>query len=96
MTLMPYTEWDEALAILNGTDYGLAAALFSRDPIETERFLNEAEAGMLFVNQGTGPDSHMPFVGTKASGVGPGSVGPSALAFATTEHAAYLSVGNTA
>lgn len=96
VTLLPYAEWDEALAILNGTDYGLAAALFSRDLAEVERFLNEAEAGMLFVNQGTVPDNHMPFVGMKASGVGPGSVGPSALTFATTEHAAYLSVRDVA
>lgn len=51
---------------------------------------------MLFVNQGTTPDNHMPFVGAKASGVGPGSVGPAALEFATVEHSVYITVGKQA
>jgi aldehyde dehydrogenase (NAD+) len=96
LALLRYERWEDALAMLNGTEYGLAAALFSRDPAEVDAFVHEAEAGMLFVNQGTLPDNHMPFVGVKASGVGPGSVGPSALGFATTEHAVYLSMEQVA
>lgn len=93
VTVLAYEQFEDAIEILNGTDFGLAACLFSTDPAEIERFAAEADAGMLFVNQATLPDSHMPFVGTKASGIGPGSVGPSALAFATVEHSVYLASG---
>ncbi len=54
--------------------------------------MDECQTGMLHVNHGTVPDSHMPFGGVKASGVGAYSVGPSAAAFYTTEHSVYLGV----
>lgn len=96
VTLLSYRSFDEAIEFLNATEYGLAASLFSNDVREIDRFVAEAEAGMLFVNQGTTPDNHMPFVGAKASGVGPGSVGPAALEFATVEHSVYITVGKQA
>jgi hypothetical protein len=55
-----------------------------------QRFIAEAESGMLHVNHGTIPENHMPFGGIKNSGVGAYSVGPSARAFYATEHSVYL------
>jgi aldehyde dehydrogenase (NAD+) len=91
LTLQPYANFDEALAIVNGVEHGLTAALFTDRHALVQRFLDECETGMLHVNHGTVPDNHMPFGGIKHSGVGVhSSVGPSAIQFYTTEHAAYL------
>jgi len=91
ITMQPYADFDEALAIVNSVEHGLTAALFSDSHTLVQRFLNECETGMLHVNHGTVPDNHMPFGGIKHSGVGAySSVGPSAIQFYTTEHSAYL------
>ncbi|MHB8146852.1 MAG: aldehyde dehydrogenase family protein [Vulcanimicrobiaceae bacterium] len=90
IAVLAYDTIDEAFALLNSVDYGLTAALFSNDHRVIERFLDECETGMLHINHGTIPDDHMPFGGIKNSGVGAPSVGPSAAAFYTTEHAVYL------
>jgi len=90
ISIIGYETFDEAISILNGVEYGLTAALFSNDARIIERFVEECETGMIHVNHGTVPDSHMPFGGIKASGVGAYSVGASAAAFYTTEHSVYL------
>jgi alpha-ketoglutaric semialdehyde dehydrogenase len=90
ISVIPYDTLDEAIAILNGVDYGLTAALFSNDARAISRLVDECQTGMIHVNHGTVPDSHMPFGGIKASGVGAYSVGASACAFYTTEHSVYL------
>ncbi len=91
LTLQPYDDFDEALAIVNGVEHGLTAALFSDSHTLVQRFLSECETGMLHINHGTVPDNHMPFGGIKHSGVGAySSVGHSSIQFYTTEHSAYL------
>ena len=55
-----------------------------------QRFLAESQNGMMHVNHGTVPDNNMPFGGVKNSGVGAYSVGPTAVNFYTSEHAAYI------
>jgi acyl-CoA reductase-like NAD-dependent aldehyde dehydrogenase len=92
ISIVEYETMDDAIVILNGVDFGLTAAFFSNDAKAISRFVDECQAGMLHVNHGTVPDSHMPFGGIKASGVGAYSVGPSAAAFYTTEHSVYLGV----
>ena len=90
VSIVEYDDLDQALEILNGVEYGLTAALFSNDAKAISRFIDGCQTGMLHVNHGTVPDSHMPFGGIKASGVGAYSVGPSAGAFYTTEHSVYV------
>ncbi len=90
LVVQPYTDTDEAVALLNGVAYGLTSSLFSDRFAVVMRYLAEAQTGMLHVNHGTAPDDHMPFVGVKDSGLGTGSVGRSTLDFFTTEHTAYL------
>lgn len=70
--LLPAADFDEALAILNGVDQGLVAALLSDDPAMHTRFATEAQAGI--VNLAPGPlpvHPDAPFGGWKASGLGP-------------------------
>ncbi|MCX5515338.1 aldehyde dehydrogenase [Kaistia algarum] len=90
LSLISYDTVDEALAILNGVEFGLAAALFSNRLDVVQRFIAEAEAGMLHVNHQTGVDPNMPFVGVKNSGVGAASIGRSSIHFYTTEHSVYI------
>lgn len=92
ISVIEYETLDDALRILNDVEFGLTASLFSNDARAIARFVDECETGMIHVNHGTVPDSHMPFGGIKASGVGAYSVGPSASAFYTTEHSVYMGV----
>ena len=65
-------DWLQAIELCNGVRQGLAAALFTRSTELQQRFLNEAQAGVLKINQATADvTTHLPFGGWKASGVGP-------------------------
>jgi len=90
LSVLEYETFDEAMGILNGTAFGLTSALFSNRNDLIQRFLAESQNGMIHVNHGTVPDNNMPFGGIKDSGVGAYSVGPTAVNFYTSEHAAYV------
>jgi aldehyde dehydrogenase (NAD+) len=73
---------DEALAALNDSRYGLAAALFTAEHAAVQRFVRDAAAGQVAVNLPTsGWDVHMPFGGFKASGSGHKEQGVQGLDF---------------
>src|SRR3954453_17845381 len=75
---------DEAIARANAVEFGLSAAIFTRDPGATQRFVAELEAGILHVNSQTaGADVHVPFGGVKGSGFGPHEQGLAAREFYT-------------
>ncbi|MCU1587885.1 MAG: Aldehyde Dehydrogenase, partial [Frankiales bacterium] len=61
---------DEALAIANDSEFGLGSNIWTRDEEEAERFVNEVQAGMVFVNGMTTSYSELPFGGIRASGYG--------------------------
>jgi len=60
----------EALAIANDSRFGLGASAWTNNPAERERFINDLEAGMVFINQMVASDPRVPFGGVKASGHG--------------------------
>jgi RHH-type proline utilization regulon transcriptional repressor/proline dehydrogenase/delta 1-pyrroline-5-carboxylate dehydrogenase len=74
-------DFEQALAIANGTNYALTGGLYSRTPSHIERAKTEFEVGNLYINRGiTGAIvARQPFGGYKLSGVGSKAGGPDYL-----------------
>jgi acyl-CoA reductase-like NAD-dependent aldehyde dehydrogenase len=69
--LMRFDTDDEAVAISNGTQYGLTAAICTRDEVRASRLAQRLEVGMVFVNNYTRRTFiGSPFGGMKGSGYG--------------------------
>jgi acyl-CoA reductase-like NAD-dependent aldehyde dehydrogenase len=65
-----FRDADEAVRIANGTIYGLAAAVWTRDVRQAHRIASEIKAGSVWINTYNAFDSGSPFGGYKLSGFG--------------------------
>jgi betaine-aldehyde dehydrogenase len=70
MSVIPFTDIDEVIRLSNDNDYGLAAAVWSRDIKKAINTARALRAGIVWINDTQPAPTEMPWGGYKQSGVG--------------------------
>ncbi|MEV0612802.1 aldehyde dehydrogenase family protein [Nonomuraea sp. NPDC050404] len=70
LTVLPYEDPEELTVLANDSDYGLAAAIWSRDIGTANRLARQVKAGTVWINMMQGLDAAAAWGGMKASGIG--------------------------
>ncbi len=87
---------DEAIAVANGTSYGLSAAVYTSDTGRALRAVSELEAGLVYLNAPTiGSEIHLPFGGVKDTGNGHRESGKAAIEQFTETKTVFLDFSGT-
>ena len=90
-SVIKVTDYDEALAVANDTEFGLSSGICTTSLKLATDFRRNAKAGMVMVNLPTaGVDYHVPFGGRKGSSYGPREQGSYAREFYTTVKTSYI------
>jgi acyl-CoA reductase-like NAD-dependent aldehyde dehydrogenase len=77
----------EAIAVANGTQYGLAASVHGESLRNVIQVANSLDAGLIKINAPTtGVDYQLPFGGQRSSSIGPREQGKAAMVFYTSSH----------
>jgi aldehyde dehydrogenase (NAD+) len=70
LSVIPFSDEEEALRIANDTPYGLAGGVWTNDLHRAHRVARKIEAGTVWVNSWLTLNAQAPFGGYKASGIG--------------------------
>jgi alpha-ketoglutaric semialdehyde dehydrogenase len=71
LSIIEIASLEEAIAVLNGTAYGLSSSIYTRDVARAFRAMRDIEAGITYINGPTiGAEVHLPFGGVKDTGNG--------------------------
>ena len=92
VTVLTFSDDEEALAIANGTDYGLGAGLWTSDITRALRFAKQLHAGMVWVNTYKRVHPGSPFGGVGLSGYGR-EMGFEAMREYTQPKSVWINVG---
>jgi acyl-CoA reductase-like NAD-dependent aldehyde dehydrogenase len=91
LSLIPCENFDNAIEIANGVQYGLSSSIYTRDVNRAFRAMRDIYAGITYINAPTiGAEVHLPFGGTKATGNGHREGGLGAIDFYTQWKAIYV------
>ncbi|MEL6953046.1 MAG: aldehyde dehydrogenase family protein [Pseudomonadota bacterium] len=86
--------YEEALAVVNDTEFGLTSGIVTRDLARASHFRRHARTGVVTINLPTaGTDYHVPFGGRGQSSYGPREQGRSAAEFYTIVKTTYCAPG---
>lgn len=78
--LIPFKRFEEAVAMVNDTPYGLSSSLYSQDINFAMKAIRDIEAGITYINGPTiGAEVHLPFGGVKNTGNGHREAGETAI-----------------
>ena len=89
--LMEVSSFDQAIAILNNTRYGLSSAVYTQDVNRAFQAMRDIEAGITYINGPTsGAEVHLPFGGVKATGNGHREAGSAVLDVFTDWKTVYV------
>src|SRR6202022_3319667 len=70
-SVIPVKGYQDAVAALNQTRYGLSSSIFTSDVNTAFRAMRDFETGIVYINAGTiGAETHLPFGGVKETGNG--------------------------
>ncbi len=69
-TVAPFADLDEAVRLVNDSDFGLGASVWTSDQAVVDAMAERLEVGQVFVNGMVASDSRYPFGGVKDSGFG--------------------------
>jgi len=70
LAIVPFDTEEEAVALANGTEYGLVSYVYTQDLARGQRMIELLESGMLGLNVGVVSNAAAPFGGWKMSGLG--------------------------
>ena len=71
LSIIEVSSFDEAIAVLNDTAYGLSSSIYTNDVTRAFRAMRDIEAGITYINGPTiGAEVHLPFGGVKDTGNG--------------------------
>ncbi len=68
--VLPFDDYEEAMAMANSTEYGLAATVWTRDLAKAFDAVQRLQAGFVQVNQNLVVQAGLSYGGTKQSGIG--------------------------
>ncbi|MBD2301489.1 aldehyde dehydrogenase family protein [Nostoc sp. FACHB-190] len=91
VALIEVNSFEEAIAILNDTNYGLSSSIYTRDINRAFTAMRDIEAGITYINGPTiGAEVHLPFGGVKQTGNGHREAGTTALDVFTEWKSVYV------
>ncbi|MBD2503749.1 aldehyde dehydrogenase family protein [Anabaena azotica] len=91
VALIEVSSFEEAIAILNDTKYGLSSSIYTRDINRAFTAMRDIEAGITYINGPTiGAEVHLPFGGVKQTGNGHREAGTTALDVFTEWKSVYV------
>ncbi len=89
--LIPCNNFEHAIEISNGVQYGLSSSLYTRDVNKAFKAMRDINAGITYINAPTiGAEVHLPFGGTKATGNGHREGGLGAIDFYSQWKSLYV------
>lgn len=92
-SVIPVSGYDEAVAVANDSNFGLAAGIWTSDLGKAHRFARDVEAGMIYVNSYMNGDMQLPFGGWKESGNGRDKCMDAILSY-TQSKGVWVTIGN--